>query len=126
MKYTVTVTREGKWWVGEVNGLRGGATEAARLADLETEVRDLIAGLLDVGDDDFELSWDLSAVIGPQGQEFWEAFVAEREELHERRRRFEAERLSALKALRDGGISLRDAATLVDLSHQRVAQLLSA
>jgi hypothetical protein len=66
MECTVKVTREGKWWVGNIDGVLGGATEATRLAGLETEVRDLLAGLLDKDDDDFELTWDMSAVAGPK------------------------------------------------------------
>jgi|GEM_PF-6282905 len=32
-----------KCWVGQVDGLVGAATETARLADLEVEVRDLLS-----------------------------------------------------------------------------------
>ncbi len=45
--YEVTVSREGRWWVAQVEGVRGGATQARRLADLEVEVTDLLAGLLE-------------------------------------------------------------------------------
>jgi hypothetical protein len=126
VKHKVTVTREGKWWVAVVDGVLGGATEAQRLADLEVEVRDLVAGLLDADDDSFELKWDLSAVLGSEGQEMWEAYLLERAELDERRRKFEADRLATVRKLADAGISVRDSATLVDLSYQRVAQLLDA
>ena len=34
---TVTVSREEPWWVAVVGGLPGGATEARRLSQLETE-----------------------------------------------------------------------------------------
>ncbi|ACZ31839.1 hypothetical protein Xcel_2825 [Xylanimonas cellulosilytica DSM 15894] len=124
VKYTVTVTREGRWWVGVVAGVSGAATETSRLADLEIEVRDLLAGLTDQDDDAFELQWDLSAVVGTDGQTMWEAFVAEREALDAARQRFEADRLATLRALASAGVSVRDSAALVDLSHQRVAQLL--
>ena len=125
-KYEVKVSREGQWWVAEVADLRGGATETRRLADLEVEVRDLIAGLLDVDDDSFDLTWDMSAVLGPEGEAKWRAFLTERDELNARQRRFEKDRLETLRALHGAGLSIRDTATLVDLSHQRVAQLLDA
>jgi len=80
-RYTVTVTREGKWWVGQVNGVVGAATEVAHLAELEIEVRDLLAGLLDVDDEDFDLAWDMSAILGSDGQATWEAYRTERDEL---------------------------------------------
>lgn len=125
MKYTVKVTREGKWWVGDIDGVLGGATEATRLADLEAEVRDLLAGLLDKEDDDFELTWDMSAVLGPEGQAMWENYTAERAELTARRARFEADRAATVRLLHDAGVSVRDSAALVDLSYQRVSQLLN-
>lgn len=126
VKYTVRVTREDKWWIGEVPEIPGAATEVTRLAELEIEVRDLLAGLLDVDDDALELTWDMTAVLGPEGQAMWDAFVVKREQLDEARRRFEADRLVTLRAMHAAGISTRDSATLVDLSHQRVAQLLAS
>lgn len=57
MRLDVTVTREGRWWVAVVDGVPGGATETQRLADLESEVRDLLSGLLDVDGDVLQLSW---------------------------------------------------------------------
>ena len=126
VRYRVTVTREGRWWVGEVEGLVGGATEVTRLADLDVEVRDLIGGLLDVDDDSFDLDYDLSAIVGNEGQAMWEAFASERAHVYEARRKLEADRLAALRALADAGVSVRDSAALVGLSHQRVSQLLNA
>ncbi len=122
--YTVAVSREGKWWVGVVDGLIGAATEATRLADLDIEVRDLIAGLTDTDESEFGIAWDLTEVLGPDGQTQWAAFLAERDDLEARRRQFEADRLDALRALHRAGVSARDSATLAGLSHQRVAQLL--
>jgi len=126
MKYEVAVSREGKWWVAEVKGVLGGATEARTLGDLEIEVRDLLAGLLDIEEDSFDLTWDLSALVGAEGQAAWEAFVIEREELDRLRRKLEQDRLTALRALSSAGVGVRDSASLFDLSHQRVAQLLNA
>jgi hypothetical protein len=62
--YRATVSRESGWWVAEVDGVLGGATEATRLVDLETEVRDLLAGLLDQEEDAFELRWDAAVARG--------------------------------------------------------------
>jgi hypothetical protein len=126
VKATVKVTREGKWWIGEVEGVHGAATEATRLADLEIEVRDLLGGLLDMDDDTFELTWDMSAVLGPEGQAMWEKYLTERAELAEYRARFEADRAATVRLLHDAGVSVRDSAALVELSHQRVSQLLNS
>ena len=120
------MTREGNWWVAIINGITGAATETTRLDQLEIEVRDLIAGLLDIDDDAFELSWDFSSVIGKKGQDAWDAFVVERAELEELKRKFDADRLTTLRALKDAGISTRESAALVEISHQRVHQLINA
>lgn len=47
--YDVTVTREDDLWVADITGegLGPAATDVERFADLDTEVRDLIAGLTD-------------------------------------------------------------------------------
>ncbi|MEU4364299.1 hypothetical protein [Promicromonospora sp. NPDC023987] len=120
------MTREGKWWIGEVAAVPGATTEVTRLADLQTEVRDLLGGLLDMDDDAFELTWDMSAVLGPEGQAMWEKYLTERAELAERRARFEADRADTVRLLHDAGVSVRDSAALVELSHQRVSQLLNS
>ena len=124
--YTVRVSREGKWWIGQVDGVVGAATEVARLAELDTEVRDLLAGLLDRDDEDFDLSWDMSAILGSDGQAVWQAYRAERDDLSALTVKVEANRIATLRALREAGVSVRDSAALVGLSHQRVAQLLAA
>ena len=119
--YTVRVSREEPWWVAVVSGLPGGATEARRLSQLETEVRDLIAGLTDSDEDAFELDWtyDLPPELARPVREFVEA----------RTRRQTAERdyavaqEQAVNALTAEHVSVRDAAELLGLSYQRVAQI---
>lgn len=63
--YTVKVSREGRYWVAEVADVPGGATETERLADLDHEVRDLLAGLLDVDEGSLEARLWLSGCLGP-------------------------------------------------------------
>lgn len=57
--YQVEVTREDGLWVADIwaPGLGPAATDTVRFADLEAEVRDLIAGLTDSEPADFELTW---------------------------------------------------------------------
>ena len=58
-----------------VGGLAGGATEVRRLNQLETEVRDLIAGLTDSSEAAFELDWnyDLPPELARPVRQFVEA-----------------------------------------------------
>ncbi|WP_098469122.1 MerR [Serinibacter salmoneus] len=122
--FNVRLEREGRWWVAVADGIPGAATETARLADLGNEMTDLLAGLLDLDEDDISLTWDASAVLGAEGNRVWNDFLAERDDLARRQAELNAKRDEALLALRDGGVSIRDSAVLVGLSHQRVAQLL--
>jgi hypothetical protein len=120
--YRVVVTREDNLWVAVVDGLPGGATDVARMVDLETEVRDLIAGLRDVDPDDFEINWhyeqgshDLTSIVG----RLRASELAAEEAVHQR----DEARRAAIVAMRDAKLSLRAIADLVGLSHQRVQQI---
>ena len=124
-QFTVAVSREGSWWVGNVREVPGGATEVRHLADLEIEVRDLLSGLLDIGEDEFDLYWDLSAILGSEGQATWQSYQQERDDIAARQKKLAADRVATLTLMREAGVSLRDSATLTGLSHQRVAQLLA-
>ena len=58
--YTITVTRDDNLWAAQIGSLppgRIGVTDVAHFADLEVEVRDLIAGLTDADPDEFDLAW---------------------------------------------------------------------
>ena len=57
--YQVEVTREDGLWVADLWApeLGPAATDTLHFADLEAEVRDLIAGLTDSQPEDFELTW---------------------------------------------------------------------
>ena len=58
--YQVTVTRDSGLWVADIAGLPPnafGVTDVERFADLDVEVRGLIAGLTDTDPDSFDLTW---------------------------------------------------------------------
>lgn len=61
---TCTVSREDGFWVAVVDGVPGAATEVRQLAALDTEVRDLLSGLLDQDEDSFDLRYQLHDAIG--------------------------------------------------------------
>lgn len=125
MKYHVTVTREKPFWVAEVQGLPGGATETRALADLDGEVRDVISGLADIDEEEISLTWDYSRVF-PEGVAAALAQMLDaREALAQSRSAYERLQHDAVVGIREQGISVRDAAVLVQLSHQRVAQIAS-
>lgn len=127
MTYEVTVTREGRLWVADIAGagLGPAATDVTRFADLDVEVRDLIAGLTDADPDEISLEWryviggeDVTAAV--------EQLTAAAEDLRDAERAREEARRTALGALASTGLSQSAIGDVLGVSHQRVHQLLKA
>jgi hypothetical protein len=121
--YDVIVSREGKFWVAVVDGVRGGATESRRLANLEVEVRDLLAGLLDTDPDDLDLNFQMAPALSCKAYQALQDYRAASEKLAESKRQYEDAQQQAVGALQSAQVSVRDAAYLTHLSFQRIAQL---
>jgi hypothetical protein len=124
--YGVTVTREDQLWTATVDGLPPtsiGVTDVEHFADLDTEVRDLIAGLTDADPDAFDLVWHY--VQGDR--EYTPSLEVLREWDSQARmaaERRDAARLAAIEEMKAAGLPLRAIADVVGISHQRVDQLL--
>ncbi len=125
--YRVDVTREDGLWVADIWGPELGpvATDTVHFADLETEVRDLIAGLTDTDPGEFELTWrysiggaDLTTTIS----RLLEAEVG----LQKATQAYEEARRTALSELANTGVSQSAIGDVLGVSHQRVHQLLKA
>ena len=123
--YDVTVTREDGFWVADVVGHRGVATETRRLANLEVEVRDLLAGLYDLDEDAIELRLDLEPALGPDASKHLAEFEYARDALAMAQSNYESSQRAAVTELRHAEVSLRDAASLLGISFQRVQQIAS-
>jgi hypothetical protein len=119
--YRLVVEREPGWWIVQIPELDL-TTQARRLGDVEKNAREAIAALLDVGTLTFELEQE---VVPP---------VAVVQELDEARalmdraailREEGADRIGRAvdKLIKDFGLTMREAGKLLDLSHQRIAQL---
>lgn len=120
--YTVSAERYGDWWAITVEELPGVFSQARRLGQVEAMARDAISLLLDVGSDSFDLSVreklapDTERVVAA-AKEARAAAIAHQEVASERSR-------AAARTLAAQGLPQRDIGRLLDLSHQRVAQLL--
>jgi hypothetical protein len=134
--YRVAVSREDPWWVavayGEGLPEHGAATESRTLAGLEEKIRDLIVLRTDadlsmpydeaVRSFDLEWSWD----IGTHAAAALDAYRAARIAADAAQAQYAAMAQAAAAALAaDLHASVRDAAELMGLSYQRVAQLLA-
>ncbi len=124
-RYHVVVTREKPFWVAVVQGLPGGATESRSLALLDGEVRDLASGLTDVDEDTVELTWDYGAAFPEDVAAVLGQVQAAREDLERSRDEYERLQHDAVAGVRGEGVSMRDAAVLLNLSHQRISQIAS-
>jgi DNA-directed RNA polymerase specialized sigma24 family protein len=122
--YTARAQREGKWWAISIEGLPGALSQVRRLDQAEAVAREVIALVLDVPDDSFDV------VVAPElGEEYRDAIA----ELNRAKDQY-AESMAALAErqekvtlllVRDGGLTVRDAATVLGVSFQRVSQLTS-
>jgi hypothetical protein len=130
--YQVRIWQEDDWWLARVVAASEGAdhgplnalTQARSLARIESMSRDLIATILDTDESDsdveleFMLPGDIGELIGQaKGARAW--LDAAQDLWHERSS-------AAARALTAAGYSLREAAILLGLSHQRVDQLLGS
>lgn len=120
--YTAVCERSGGWWAVSVPELRGVHTQARRLDQAETMVREVIALMLGVPEDSF------AVVMEPRLSDGTDDAVGEL-----RRRKSQAD--AAQKAAREAavqaatalvgeGLTIRDAGRVLGVSYQRVAQLL--
>jgi predicted RNase H-like HicB family nuclease len=121
MKYTVRVRRSGSWWAIDVPELPGVYSQARRLDRVESMARDAIALFLDADPTTLEicvetiLPSDLRCEVDAVGR------------LRADADRLQAESSGALRhlthELMGSGFSVRDAAVILGISHQRVSQL---
>jgi predicted RNase H-like HicB family nuclease len=127
--YRVVVTREDGTWLADVPGLDVGThTYAKTLASLDQRVREAIALAEDLprGDEvEAGLSLDYEYNIGsPELNEAAAKLRAERERIKRAERELAGRTAEVANALVSGEhLSARDAAVLLAVSHQRVAQV---
>lgn len=125
--YQIEVTREDGLWVADVwaPGLGPAATDTVRFADLEAEVRDLIAGLTDSEPADFELTWRYN-IGGVDMTETISRLLKAEVGLQRATQAHEEARRAALQELAGTGLSQAVIGDVLGVSHQRVHQLLRA
>jgi predicted RNase H-like HicB family nuclease len=114
--FDATVTREGKWWAVVVKDIPGYCvvTQGRDLPDAEFMARDAVALALEIPIEDVAVRLHVSGMDEGLAELARVRVAAE-----------EGQRLVASLAqqLIDQGVSLRDAGLILNLSHQRVGQL---
>lgn len=120
--YTASCERSGRWWAVHVPEVPGVFTQARRLDQVESIVRDALALFLGVPADSFDLRIEVEL------PDDWAVSVDRMQKL-----RHDAEMLqdqagaaaaeAVEKLIGEGGLSVRDAGRVLGLSFQRIAQL---
>jgi DNA-directed RNA polymerase specialized sigma subunit len=122
--FTARAQREGKWWAISVEGLPGALSQVRRLDQAGDMAREVIALVLDAPKDSFDV-----AVVPELSEEHRDALA----DLDQAKEQY-AESMAALAErqqkvtlllVREAGLTVRDAATVLGVSFQRVSQLTS-
>ena len=122
--YEVIVTREGDAWLADVPAVPGAHTFARSLAGLAKSAREVIILMADLADDDTpELTFTYQ--VGDEVLQEAVAVGRERRQTREREAALLAHTSTSASRLAREGYSVRDAATLLDLTPGRVSQLLN-
>lgn len=124
--HKIDVHRDGRWWMVVVPELDQ-ITQARRVAEIEDMARSLIAISTDRPISDIAV--EVTSITASDGADLLGA-AREIERLRRDAQATEAKATEAARAyarkLTDGGIPVRDAATLLRVSPQRISQLTHA
>jgi hypothetical protein len=128
--YRIRVWQQGDWWMARVIAASEDAgqaplnaiTRARGLARIEVMARDLIATVLDAEEDTFDV--DVEYVLPGEAGDLVRQAKGARAWLEAAQALWQDRSVLAARSLADQGYSLRETATLLGLSYQRVDQLL--
>jgi predicted RNase H-like HicB family nuclease len=121
-RYKVTVRRDPAdrtAWLVNVVGAPGAHTFGRSLTEARRNAIEVVALWFELEPDDFDIDWDVR--LGDLAEPVRKARNAMAHAEADRHRRDDA-----VRALTDAGVSYRDVADLLGLSHQRVAQIARA
>jgi predicted RNase H-like HicB family nuclease len=106
-------------WLANVVGVRGAHTFGRSLAEAKRRAGEMVALWYDVEPEQVAIDWDVR--LGDLAKPLSQARSAIAHAEADRARRD-----SAVRALTEAGVSYRDVAELLGLSHQRIAQITRA
>lgn len=120
--YRVRAEREGKFWLLTVPELDV-MTQARRLTEADEMARDLIATWLDIAPDSFAI--DLDVALPDELAERRDRARQLREEADRLREQAAEELRSVVRDAHAAGMSVRELALALGVSHQRAQQILT-
>ena len=121
--YLVWAVRSGRWWAIDVPELPGVFSQARRLDQVESMAREVIALMLNVPEDTFDITVepDLDSLGGIR--EAIEAALRERERASAAQDAASSAMRHAVSEVRASGYTSRDAGLLLGISNQRISQI---
>ena len=121
--YLVRAVRSGRWWAIDVPELRGVFSQARRLDQVAFMAREVIALMLHVSEDSFDITVepDLDSLGGVR--EAIEAALRERERANAAQDAASMAMRHAVSEVRASGYTSRDAGLLLGVSNQRISQI---
>lgn len=122
--YTAKVKRSGDWWAVAVPEVPGLFTQGRNLAEVKTMVRGALELFPEIEPDPHTAEVVIKLAT-PAGEEAAAAVARNRALAEEKEAAAAAATASAARHLVAQGLTYRDAATLLDISHQRVGQLVA-
>jgi predicted RNase H-like HicB family nuclease len=122
-RYLVRAVRSGRWWAIDVPELHGALSQARRLDQVESMAREVIALMLHVPEDSFDLSVepDLDSLGGVR--EAIEAALRQRERASAAQDAAASAMRHAVSEVRASGYTSREAGLLLGISNQRISQI---
>ena len=122
-RYTVIAERDGRFWFLRVMGRPELATQSLRLDQAEAMVRDLIATWDQVPEDAFDVR--VETFLDANLDDAVDRLRFERAKLADAEQNVAALTKAVAQELVDHGLTFRDAGRILELSHQRIAQLVA-
>ncbi|HEV8025433.1 MAG TPA: hypothetical protein VGP37_11180 [Candidatus Nanopelagicales bacterium] len=120
--YTAVVSREGRWWIVDVDGV--GTTQARNLTEAQEMAVDLIAIIQELPTNGIDV--EIRVALEKDLEQEIEQARAAIKELEERQQAVaRTSRSVARKLVHSAGLTGRDASVVLGISPQRVSQLLA-
>ena len=123
MEFTSTARKDGRWWVVQNDQHPGALSQVARLDQAAAHQREAIAFVADLDEADVDVV--VTPVLDEELTTAMDQARSNREDAERLQREASELMVKVARALVEGGgYSLRDAAAVLGVSHQRVAQLI--
>jgi predicted RNase H-like HicB family nuclease len=121
--YVVTTERSGNWWAFSIPEIPGAHGQAKRLDLVKNEARDVVALMLDAPEESFDL--ELAVKLDARMEHILDEARTARQQFESSQRVAQEKLRAAAEQFKDvAGLSVRDIGSLLNVSFQRISQIL--